>query len=287
MAPITRADAADGDAGAEEVVGRRPDEHLVAPRLGDRGEHDRRVEVAVVVAGEDHRPVGQAGQPVDAVALGRAEGGHGRPHARPRARTSAGEPGGEPAGPVGVVVGAERARSARAPRRRRAPWGPSTGTAASGAAARTSHVTSAMTIGGLWRWVMVASRPDDVGGHLEGVVQRGRGREAEAPDRARLAADDDDLAEVGQAVAAPVPHVERVDAVVGVARAVEVAVPLVLGVLLLVAALDLDRVGGLGQHLLEEVDVARVVDRVELPRRGVAHDQHAALAHQRLARGTC
>ena len=51
-----------------------------------------------------------------------------------------------------------------------------------------------------------------------------------------VAADDDDLAQVLQGVRAPVPHVERVDAVVGVARAVEVAVPLVLGELLLVLA---------------------------------------------------
>ena len=129
---------------------------------------------------------------------------------------------------------------------------------------------------------MVGCAADDVGGHLEGVLQRGRRGEAEAAHRARLAADDDHLADVGHAVAAPVPHVEGVDAVVGVARAVEVPVPLVLGVLLLEAGLDLDRIGGLGEHLLEEVDVARVVHRVELPRRGVAHDQHAALAHERL-----
>ena len=45
------------------------------------------------------------------------------------------------------------------------------------------------------------------------------------------------------------------------------------------------RVGGLAQHLLEEVDVARVVDRVELPRGGVGHDQHPALADQRACPG--
>ena len=70
---------------------------------------------------------------------------------------------------------------------------------------------------------------------------------------------------------------------VGVARAVQVHVPGVGGELLLVLGLDLGRVGGLGQHLLEEVDVAGVVDGVELPRRGVAHDDHSALPHQGLA----
>ena len=99
---------------------------------------------------------------------------------------------------------------------------------------RRPHVTSAMRMGGLCRWVIVGVRPDDVGRHLERVVQRRRGHEAEAAHGPRVAADDDHPAEVLQRVRAPVPHVERVDAVVGVARPVQVAVPLVLGELLLV-----------------------------------------------------
>ena len=91
------------------------------------------------------------------------------------------------------------------------------------------------------------------------------------------------MAGVRHAVAPPVPHVERVDAVVRVAGAVQVAVPLVLGELLLVAGLDLDRVGRVGEHLLEEVDVARVVNGVEVPVRRVGHDDDPALTHQRLA----
>ena len=82
-------------------------------------------------------------------------------------------------------------------------------------------------------------------------------------------------------VRAPVPHVERVHAVVGVRRPVQVAVPLVLGVALLEAPLDLDRVGRLAQHLLVEVHVGRVVHRVELARDRVGEDHHAALAHER------
>ena len=140
-----------------------------------------------------------------------------------------------------------------------------------------------MTSGGLCRWVIVAWRPTTSLGHLQRILQGRRGGEPRAGAPPGLAAHDDDLAGVRQAVAAPVPHVEGVHAVVGVARAVQVAVPLVLGELLLVAGLDLDRIGRVGQHLLEEVDVAGVVDGVELPRRGVAHDHHAALAHQRPA----
>ena len=68
---------------------------------------------------------------------------------------------------------------------------------------------------------------------------------------------------------------------VGVAGAVEVHVPLVGGELGLVLGLQLGRVGRLGQQLLEEVDVAGMVHRVELPAGRVAHDDHPALAHQR------
>ena len=70
-----------GDPVAEEVVGRGHHEHLVAPRLRDRREHQRRVEVAVVVGGEDHRPVdrSRSAQPVEAA----------RPRGRPAAARSA------------------------------------------------------------------------------------------------------------------------------------------------------------------------------------------------------
>ena len=106
--------------------------------------------------------------------------------------------------------------------------------------------------------------------------------EAQAPHRGAVAAHDDHRAQVLEGVRAPVPHVEGMDAVIGVARAVEVDVPGVGGEGLLVLA-DLGGVGRLGQHLLEEVDVAGVVAGVEGPRRGMAHDDHAAVAHQGLA----
>ena len=106
-------------------------------------------------------------------------------------------------------------------------------------------------------------RPDNVRGHFQGVWKGGGGLEPEPSYRGRIAAHDDDSAEMFEGVAAPVPHVEGMDAVVGVRGPVQVDVPLVFGELLLVAAFDLDRVGGIGQDLFKEVDVARVVNRVK------------------------
>ena len=97
-----------------------------------------------------------------------------------------------------------------------------------------------------------------------------------------VAADPDDLAQVLERVRAPVPHVEGVDAVVGVRGPVQVGVPGVGRVLLLEPLLDDRRVGRLGEHLLEEVDVRRVVQRVERVRHRVVQDQRAALADERL-----
>jgi hypothetical protein len=68
--------------GPEEVVGRTPDEHLVAPGVGDRGEQHRCVDVAVVVGGEDHRPVISIRQRVEAIETRHPrprQGGHQSP----------------------------------------------------------------------------------------------------------------------------------------------------------------------------------------------------------------
>ena len=63
---------------------------------------------------------------------------------------------------------------------------------------------------------------------------------------------------------APVPHVKRVHSVVGVSLAIEVYVPRVGGISFLVLCLDLERVCGICENLIEEVDVAGVEGRVEL-----------------------
>src|SRR5579864_3978106 len=98
--------------------------------------------------------------------------------------------------------------------------------------------------------------PDDVRCHLERVRHRGCRFEAEPPDGAAIPADDDYGTEMLERVRAPVPHVEGVHPVVGVAGAVEMYVPGVGGEGLLVLA-DARGVGRLGEHLLEEIDVAR------------------------------
>ena len=68
-------------------------------------------------------------------------------------------------------------------------------------APRSTHVTSAMRIGGLWRWVIVGVAADHVRRHLERVLQRRRRLEAEPAHGPHVAADDDHLAEVLQACA--------------------------------------------------------------------------------------
>src|SRR5215212_9119965 len=84
-------------------------------------------------------------------------------------------------------------------------------------------------------------------------------------------------------VGGPVEDGEGVGTVVGVGVTVEGAVPRVVGVALLVALVDLAYVVGLGEGLVPEVDVARVVYLVEVFRHGVGADQDSAFAHERLA----
>ena len=170
--------------------------------------------MAVVVGGEDDRrlerrraaparpPSGEASS-VDRRADGQVE------DRRP------GQPGGRRAGPGGVEVEA-RPAGRRRPRHRA---GPGRCPQRETPAGHQLHVTSAISSGGA---VDVGDRgvaADDVLGHLQGVPQRRRRLEAHPPHRFRVAADDDHAAEVLEGVGAPVPHVERVDAVVGVALA--------------------------------------------------------------------
>jgi hypothetical protein len=98
---------------------RRP--RALAPRERHGAEHQRGVEVAVVVGGEDQRRgrlvelLGLAAQVVEAVDaehLGSASPLHEQPH-RSLGDHAAGDAGGGGAGPVGVVVGAERRRLGR------------------------------------------------------------------------------------------------------------------------------------------------------------------------------
>src|SRR5438270_3014408 len=88
--------------------------------------------------------------------------------------------------------------------------------------------------------------------HLERVLERGRALEAEPVHRRPVTADNDNVAAVLQREGGPVPGVKRVDAMVGVRLLVHLPVPGVLGETLLVARLDLVRVGGVGEHLVVE-----------------------------------
>ena len=199
-----------GDPGAEEVVGGRADEHLVAPRLGDRGEQQRRVEVAVVVGGEDHRAVERRRAGRCPSRSGAPSGGDGRAQRPPRASTRAGEAGREAAGPVGVVVGARGGPSAASGSTPAGHGGRRVGerqarqARASVGERRPSsrHVRHddrrVVQVGDRRR-----ARPTTSLGHLERVVQGRRRREAEPAHRPRLAADDDHLAEVLPARGSP------------------------------------------------------------------------------------
>src|SRR5215210_1676162 len=96
----------------------------------------------------------------------------------------------------------------------------------------------------------------------------------------RIAAYEYGAAEVVEGVGCPVEDRERVGAVVGVGVAVEGPVPGVVGVLLLVTVVDLMYIVRLGEDLVPEVDVAGVVDLVEVGRHGVGADQDSSLAHE-------
>ena len=97
-----------------------------------------------------------------------------------------------------------------------------------------------------------------------------------------VGADDDHAADLLAAALAPVPHEERVRAVVRVAAPVHLDVARVVGELVLVLLLERVRVAGLGQEPVEELDVARVVHRIELVRARVRDDHDAAVAQERL-----
>ena len=130
---------------------------------------------------------------------------------------------------------------------------------------RPRQWTSASMMGGQCRWVIVGSRPTVSVAISRASVRVEAGENPSRRTDLRLSAHDDHPAQVLEGVGPPVPHVERVDAVVGVAGPVQVPVPLVGREALLVGLLDLHRVGGVRQHLLEEVDVGGMVDRDGMP----------------------
>src|SRR6266446_3227031 len=119
--------------------------------------------------------------------------------------------------------------------------------------------------------------------HLERVLEGGGGFEAEAVHDLALAADDDDVAGVLHRERCPVPRIERVGAVVRVRLPVKLPEPRVFREPNLVLRLDLERISRIRQHLVVEIDVARMLHRVELVPAGVLEDQDPALAQHWLA----
>ena len=225
----------------------------------------------MVVGGEDHRRraavavVGAArevGEAVEAEDLGVGDAAHGEPQ-RARRRSRRGRRGRRGCGPS-RCRSRRRATAARpAPRRRGArsgarygkptlrarrgrprpttPLGRPAARAASPTARRAAGrvdgraitCTSAISSGGVWRWVIVGERPTTSAAISRASSSVDAGTNPSRRTALRVAADDDHPAAVAHPVGAPVPHVERVHAVVGVARAVQVAVPVVVGVALL------------------------------------------------------
>src|SRR6202007_582116 len=82
---------------------------------------------------------------------------------------------------------------------------------------------------------------------------------------------------------APVPHVERMHAVIGVAVAVHVNVGGGARELGLEVALEFGGLGGFAEAAMEELDVTRMMFGMELVAQRMADDHGAALAYQRLA----
>ena len=131
-----------------------------------------------------------AGGPTRARWGRRAGTGCARPG--PAARRARSQPTGRPPPRLVAAPGVAAGRARRGAQRRDVRGPASLGPGRSDRA----HWTSAIRIGGAWRWVRVGEVPDDVAGHLQRVGQGGGGPEAEPVHGRRVAADDDHGAEV-------------------------------------------------------------------------------------------
>src|SRR5215210_4865626 len=127
------------------------------------------------------------------------------------------------------------------------------------------------------------ARTDDGMGDLQGIGYGVGAFVAHTRGGVRVAADEDDTAEVVEGVCAPLPGREGVEAVVGVGGAVEGPVPGVQGVLVLEPPLPLVRVGRLRDDLVEVRPVARVGGVVPFVWDGVGGYYDAALADERFS----
>ena len=93
----------------------------------------------------------------------------------------------------------------------------------------------------------------------------------------------DDLADVLASVLAPIPHKERVRAVIGDPLTIHLYVARVGRELFFIFLAERERVVRLGEQPVEELDIARVELRVELVIAGMAENQNATLAQEGFA----
>ncbi len=103
---------------------------------------------------------------------------------------------------------------------------------------------------------------DHISCHLKSVAHSGGRAKAHSFDCPSIPAHNDHLANVFKSMRAPIPHIKRVHAVIGVRRPIQVSVPLVFGVTFFIFLLDCLGIGAVGQHLFKKIDVAGVVDGV-------------------------
>src|SRR5260370_30444853 len=118
---------------------------------------------------------------------------------------------------------------------------------------------------------------DGLLGHTERILERGGALEAEAVGDLAVTADDDDVARMLHRMGGPVKSIKRVRAVIRVRLAVELAEPRVFREPQLVLGLDLGRLRRVGEDLVVEIDVARVLYGVELIAEWVGEDDHSPL----------
>ena len=99
----------------------------------------------------------------------------------------------------------------------------------------------------------------NIAGNFQSIIESRRRSETESTNGGCIAAHNDDLATVLKGMAAPVPHVEGVSGVVGLARAVHLDVPGVPREVVLEALVQLHGVAGARQQLVEELHVGGVL----------------------------
>ena len=96
-----------------------------------------------------------------------------------------------------------------------------------------------------------------------------------------LCAGDDDFAHMLATVFAPVPHKERVRAMISVPPAIHLDIAGVVGELLFVFFAQHEGVPGFREQTIKELDIARVEFVIEFVIAGMLHDQDAAFLQQR------